>query len=200
MANDDFRIKVELDGESAGGLLDRLGFELGDDATELARELERHHLVVSRDGDELFVYAASPAAAEKARSIIQAELSDLDITAVTGPIEHWLDDEERWDDEAAGDTWEETEVEQGHAPWEVRVELPSHSAARDLADKLEQEGYPVERRWRYLIVGASTKEEAEALAERVHGEVEPGGNLIWETVPGNPFSIFGGMGSSGTPV
>jgi hypothetical protein len=200
MANDDFRIKVELDGESAGGLLDRLGFELGDDATELARELERHHLVVSRDGDELFVYAASPAAAEKARSIIQAELSDLDITAVTGPIEHWLDDEERWDDEAAGDTWEETEVEQGHAPWEVRVELPSHSAARDLADKLEQEGYSVERRWRYLIAGASTKEEAEALAERVHGEVEPGGNLIWETVPGNPFSIFGGMGSSGTPV
>src|SRR6478735_323214 len=91
MANDDFRIKIELDGESAGGLLDRLGFELGDDATELARELERHHLVVSRDGDELFVYAASPAAAEKARSIIQAELSDLDIAAVTGPIEHWLD-------------------------------------------------------------------------------------------------------------
>jgi hypothetical protein len=200
MANDDFRIKIELDGESAGGLLDRLGFELGDDATELARELERHHLVVSRDGDELFVYAASPAAAEKARSIIQAELSDLDITAVTGPIEHWLEDEERWDDEAASDTWEETEVEQGHAPWEVRVELPSHSAARALADKLEQEGYPVERRWRYLIAGASTKEEAEALAERVHGEVEPGGNLIWETVPGNPFSIFGGMGSSGTPV
>ena len=200
MANDDFRIKVELDDESAGGLLDRLGFELGDDATELARELERHHLVVSRDGDELFVYAASPAAAEKARSIIQAELSDLDIAAVTGPIEHWLDDEERWDDEAAGETWEETEVEQGHAPWEVRVELPSHSAARDLADKLEQEGYPVERRWRYLIAGASTKEEAEALAERVHGEAEPGSNLIWETVPGNPFSIFGGMGSSGTPV
>ena len=72
--------------------------------------------------------------------------------------------------------------------------------ARDLADKLEQEGYPVERRWRYLIAGASTKEEAEALAERVHGEVEPGGNLVWETVPGNPFSIFGGMGGSGTPV
>jgi hypothetical protein len=200
MANDDFRIKIELDDDSAGGLLDRLGFELGDDATELAHELERQHLVVSRDGDELFVYAASAAAAEKARSIIQAELSDLDITAVTGPIEHWLEDEERWDDEAASDTWEETEVEQGHAPWEVRVELPSHSAARALADKLEQEGYPVERRWRYLIAGASTKEEAEALAERVHGEVEPGGNLIWETVPGNPFSIFGGMGSSGTPV
>ena len=200
MANDDFRIKVELDDESAGGLLDRLGVELGDDATELARELERHHLVVSRDGDELFVYAASPAAAEKARSIIQAELSDLDIAAVTGQIEHWLDDEERWDDEPATDTWEEAELEQGHAPWEVRVELPSHSAARDLADKLEQEGYPVERRWRYLIAGVSTKEEAEALAERVHGEAEPGSNLVWETVPGNPFSIFGGMGSSGTPV
>jgi hypothetical protein len=200
MAKDDFRIKIELDDDSAGGLLDRLGFELGDDASELASELERQRLVVSRDGDDLFVYAASPAAAEKARSVIQTELSDLDVAAVTGPIEHWLDDEERWDDEPVSDTWEESELEQGHAPWEVRVELPSHSAARDLADRLEQEGYPVERRWRYLIAGASSKEDAEALAERVHGEVEPGGNLIWETVPGNPFAIFGGMGGSGTPV
>ena len=200
MAKDDFRIKIELDDDSAGGLLDRLGFELGDDASELASELERQRLVVSRDGDDLFVYAPSPAAAEKARSVIQTELSDLDVAAVTGPIEHWLDDEERWDDEPVSDTWEESELEQGHAPWEVRVELPSHSAARDLADRLEQEGYPVERRWRYLIAGASSKEDAEALAERVHGEVEPGGNLIWETVPGNPFAIFGGMGGSGTPV
>ena len=57
----------------------------------------------------------------------------------------------------------------------------------------------VERRWRYLIVGAASKEDADALAARVHGEVEPGGELVWETVPGNPFAVFGGLGGSGTP-
>ncbi len=200
MAKDDFRIKIELEDEHASGLLDRLGHELDDEAGELARELEQRHLVVSQDGDELFVYAASPAEAESARAVIQVLLRDLGIIAVTGPVEHWLEDEERWDDEPPGETWEEEELGHGHAPWEVRVELPSHAAARELADTLEQEGYSVERRWRYLIVGASSEEEAVALATRVHGEAEPGGSLVWETVPGNPFAIFGGLGGSGTPI
>jgi hypothetical protein len=199
MAKDDFRIKIEIDDEHAGGLLDRLGLALDEEGRDLAQELEQRRLVVSRDGGELFVYAASPAEAESARSIIQAVLGDLDIAAVTGPVEHWLEDEERWNDEPPSETWEEEELERGHAPWEVRVELPSHAQARDLGDRLEQEGYSVERRWRYLIVGASSKEDAEALAKRVNGEVEPGGGLVWETVPSNPFAIFGGLGGSGTP-
>jgi hypothetical protein len=199
MAKDDFRIKIEIDDEHAGGLLDRLGLALDEEGSDLAQELEQRRLVVSRDGGELFVYAASPAEAESARSIIQAVLGDLDIAAVTGPVEHWLEDEERWNDEPPSETWEEEELERGHAPWEVRVELPSHAQARDLGDRLEQEGYSVERRWRYLIVGASSKEDAEALAKRVNGEVEPGGSLVWETVPSNPFAIFGGLGGSGTP-
>jgi len=200
MAKDDFRIKIEIDDEQAGGLLDRLGLALDEEGSDLAQELEQRRLVVSRDGGELFVYAASPAEAESARSIIQAVLGDLDITALTGPVEHWLEDEERWNDEPPSETWEEEELERGQAPWEVRVELPSHAEARELGDRLEQEGYPVERRWRYLIVGASSKEDAEALAKRVNGEVEPGGGLVWETVPSNPFAIFGGLGGSGTPV
>jgi hypothetical protein len=200
VANDDYRIKIEIDPGEAGGLLERLGLELSDEASELARELEKRRLVVSQDGDELFVYASSPAEAESARSVIQAVLGDLDIAALTGPVEHWLEDEERWDDEPPSDTWEEEELEHGHAPWEVRVALPSHREARELADRLEQEDYPVERRWRYLIVGAGSKEDAEALATRVHGEVEPGGGLVWETVPRNPFALFGGLGGSGTPL
>jgi hypothetical protein len=201
VARDDYRIKIEIDDEQAGGLLETLGLALGDEAGELAQELEKRRLVVSRDGDELFVYAASRDEAEKARSIVQAQLGDLDVAAVTGPVERWLDGEERWDSEPAGDeTWEEDAVERGVAPWEVRVECPSHAQARDLADKLEQDGHSVERRWRYLIVGAATKEDADALAERVHGEVEPGSGLVWETVPGNPFAVFGGLGGSGTPV
>jgi hypothetical protein len=41
---------------------------------------------------------------------------------------------------------------------------------------------------------------AAAPAPRAHGEVEPGGELVWETVPGNPFAVFGGMGGAGTAV
>ncbi|HZR96377.1 MAG TPA: hypothetical protein VFA56_11820 [Gaiellaceae bacterium] len=129
-----------------------------------------------------------------------AELRDNEVTAVTGPVERWLDEEDRWSDEPRTETWEEEELERGFAPWEVRVTLASHGEAQQLADRLEAEGYPVERRWQYLIVGAASREDADALAGRIHGEVEPGGELVWETVPGNPFAIFGGLGSSGTPT
>jgi hypothetical protein len=197
---DDWRIRIKIEDDQAPGLLERLGLELGDEASELARELEKRRLAVSYDDDEVFVYASAPGEAERARAVIQAELRDLGVAAVTGPVEHWLEDEERWDDEPPDETWEEDELERGYAPWEVRVSCTSHREARELADQLEQEGYSVERRWRHLIVGTASKEEAGALAARLHGEVEPGGEVIWETVPGNPFAIFGGLGGSGTPL
>jgi hypothetical protein len=196
---DDWRIHIEVGGE-ADGLLDRLGDALGGEAAELAGELEKRRLAVSRDGDELFVYAGSRAGAERARDVIAAVLQAEKIDAKTSAIEHWLDAEDRWDDDPPGETWEEEELERGYAPWEVRVTLPSHREARALAETLEGEGYSVDRRWRYLIVGTASKEDAETLASRVHGEVEPGGDLVWETVPGNPFAVFGGLGSAGTPV
>ena len=195
---DDWRIHITVKGES-DGLLDRLGNTLGGEAGELAEELEQRRLAVSRDGDELFIYAASPSEAARAGEIVDAVLREESIDATVSPVEHWLEAEERWDDEPKGDTWEEDELERGYAPWEVRVALPSRREARTLAETLEGEGYSVERRWQYLIVGTASKEDAEALAQRVHGEVEPGGELVWETVPGNPFAVFGGLGSSGTP-
>jgi hypothetical protein len=196
---DDWRIHITVAGES-DGLLDRLGNTLGGEAGELAEELEQRRLAVSRDGDELFIYTASRNEAVRAGEIVDAVLREESIEATVSPVEHWLEAEERWDDEPKGDTWEEDELERGYAPWEVRVALPSRREARTLAETLEGEGYSVERRWQYLIVGTASKEDAEALAERVHGEVEPGGELVWETVPGNPFAVFGGLGSSGTPV
>ena len=197
---DDWRIRITIEDDQAPGLFERLGLELGDEASELARELEKARLAVSYDDDQVFVYASLPAEAERARAVIQAELRDLGIAAVTGQVEHWLEDEERWDDEPPDETWEEDELERGYAPLEVRISCESHRAARELAEQLEQEGSSVERRWRHLIVGTASKEEADALAARLHGEVEPGGELVWETVPGNPFAIFGGLGGSGTPL
>ena len=194
MAADDWRIRITVE-DHAGGLLDRLGDALGGEAAELAQELEQRRLAVSRDGDELFVYAASQAEAERASEIVATVVKEDGIEAKTSKIEHWLEAEERWDDEPKGETWEAEELDRGYAPWEVRVALPSHHEARTLADTLEREGYSVERRWRYLIVGSDSKENADALAQRVHGEVEPGGEVVWETVPGNPFAVFGGLGS-----
>ena len=190
--SDDWRIHISV--KDDGGLLDRLGLELNDEAAELAEELKERRLAVSRDGDELFVYADTQAAAARARDVIEAVLRAEEIEAETSAVEHWLDDEDRWDNDPPGETWEEEELDRGHAPWEVRVALPSHADARTLAEQLESEGYGVVRRWKYLIVGTASKEDADALAERVHGKVEPGGNLVWEVVPGNPFAIFGGLG------
>jgi hypothetical protein len=199
VASDDYRVRVDLpEEENASGLLSRLG--LGSWADELAQELEGRRLVVSQDEDELFVYAASAAQAEQARAIIEREVAEEGVAATVGPVEHWLHDEERWDDEPREPSPEEELLEEGIAPWEVRVELDSHHVAAELADRLEGEGYGVVRRFRYLLVGAATKEEADELATRLHGEVEPSSALVWENVPQNPFVIFGGLGGSGTPL
>ena len=191
---DDYRIRIEIDEEGGRGFLERLGLSLGGEASELARDLESRRLAVSQDGEEVFVYAGSRQEAERARSVVQAELRDNEIAAVTGPVEHWLDEEERWDDEPPGETWEEEELDRGFAPWEVRVECSSRHEARKLAEQLEADGYKPERRFQYLIVGTASREDADALATRVHGEVEPGGELVYEVEPANPFAIFGGMG------
>ena len=199
MARDDYRIRVELpEEENASGLLSRLG--LGSWADELAQELEGRRLVVSQDEGELFVYAASAAEAAQARAIVESEVAEEGVEATVGPVEHWLHDEERWDDEPREPSAEEELLEEGVAPWEVRVELDSHHDAAALADRLETEGYGVVRRFRYLVVGAATKEEADELAARLHGEVEFSSAYVWETVPQNPFVVFGGLGGTGTPL
>jgi hypothetical protein len=199
VAGDDYRIRVELPKEeNSSGLLSRLG--LGSWTDELAHELEGRRLAVSEDENELFVYAASPVEAEKARAIVETVVGEEGLDARIGSVEHWLHDEERWDDEPPEPTPDEELLEEGIAPWEVRVELDSRGEAEELAERLEAEGYGVVRRFRYLIVGAATKEEADELATRLHGEVEPSSAFVWENVPQNPFVVFGGLGGAGTPL
>jgi len=193
--NDDWRIRIEL-GEAvhADTLLGRLGLDLGsDEAQRLAKELQGHRLAVSNDEDTVFVYVDSAAQADQARKIVEAELEDEGIEAEV-ITERWLPDDERWSGEPTQETWEQEVIDQGHAPWEVRVELPSHEEADELADELQREGFDVLRRWRYLIIGAGSEEEARALARRVHGDAEPGGEVVWEVAPQNPFAVFGGLG------
>jgi len=198
---DDWRIRVELEEGNAERLLERLGLDLSFEARELAEELEGRRLVVSRDDDTLFVYAGSRTEAERARAVVQAELLELGAEGRAGPIEHWLAEEERWDDEPPQQFEAEQDVlEQGLSPWEVRLETASPHEAEALAGKLEAEGASVVRRDRYVLVGADSEEEARELAKRLHGEAEASGELVYETLPQNPFVIFGGLGGSGTPL
>jgi hypothetical protein len=126
---------------------------------------------------------------------VHAIVREQNADAEVSPVERWLDDEDRWDDEPPGEDWEAEELDEGFAPWEVRVDAGSRHAANELAEQLEAEGYRPMRRWSYLVVGTASREDADALAARLHGRVEPGGELVWETRPGNPFVIFGGLGA-----
>ncbi len=196
MSNDDWRIRVELeqDGDQGADFFERLTGGLGDEAKELAKALAGDRLAVSRDDNELFVYASTKIQAEHAHAVIEAELRRDGFAAKVSLVERWLEKEERWDDEPKDETWEEEAVEHGWAPWEVRVGCNSHREAIALAERLESEGYRPVRRWRYLIVGAETREDAEALANRVHGEVEPGGEVAWNEAADagviSPFRLF----------
>jgi hypothetical protein len=191
MANDDWRFTVEVKGadEIAGKLV-----ELGDEARKLAEDLRGRRLSVSADGETLFVYSATRGDAERAQAIVEAEFRARGVSSEISRIEHWLDAEERWDDEPPTETWEEEELEEGYAPWEVRAECRSRDEARTLAATLESEGYRPIRQSHYLIVGTASRDDAEALAQRLHGEVEAGGAVVLEAEPSNPFAVFGGLG------
>lgn len=194
MAHDDWRIRIELpDEEGARGLLERLGLARSD-ADELAAELRAHRLAVSQDGDTVFVYASTGMQAEQASRIVEQELTDEGLTPSRFVTERWLRDEDRWDDEPDQPDVEEELLERGYAPWEVRVETKTLGEADELAEQLRDEGYDVSRTFTYVIAGTASREEAVELARRVHGQVEPGGELVHEVLPQNPFAVFGGLG------
>jgi hypothetical protein len=194
VAHDDWRIRIELpDEEGARGLLERLGLARSD-AEELADELREHRLAVSQDGDTVFVYAATGMQAEQASRIVEEELEEAGVTPNRLVTERWLRDEERWNDDPHQPDVEEELLERGYAPWEVRVEARSLQEAHDLAEQLRAEGYDVSRTFTYVIAGAESREQASELARRIHGRVEPGGELVYEVQPQNPFAVFGGLG------
>jgi len=195
MAQDDWRIRIELpDEDGARGLFERLGLARRD-AEDLADELREQRLAVSQDGNTVFVYAASGMQAEQASRIIEQDLQDDGLTPTRLVTERWLPDEDRWDDEPKQPDVEEDLLERGYAPWEVRVECKTLREAHDLAEQLRAEGYGVSRTFTFVIAGTENREQAVELARRIHGEVEPGGELVYEVQPQNPFAVFGGLGT-----
>ncbi len=224
--HDEFRIEVEVPPERAHRLLDELRSlergALGDLSTP-------QHVAVSHEHGHVFLYADSEQDASAARAALETILAKLQIDAIPA-ARRWHQEQERWEDVSAPlsttaaeyaadrrstespigqhERLEQTEeAEQsepaGRVEWEVRVTLPTHHDAREFAERLQSEGYPLRRHWRHLQLGARGEDDANSLAARLRveapaeSEIEVEGDAAdaWAevTAPARPFSIFGGM-------
>jgi hypothetical protein len=146
-------------------------------------------VIVTRDGPHVFLYAGGEAEAREAERVM-GELVDASEVSAVVSLTRWHPVEEAWRDASEplpGTGSERAEelrrheaaelrevAEEGEYDWEVRVELESHRDTVALARRLEGEGLPVVRRWRYLLVGALTEERAGELSERVLAEAPTG--------------------------
>jgi hypothetical protein len=216
---DDFRLAVEFQDE--GSLL-HFGHSLRErEFTKELREQLGDGVVVTRDGPHVFLYASTLEQARAAEKAVREELDRLEVEAEVSPLLRWHPIEERWEDasapmpqtgeevEAERRRWEEQQTKEaralGYAEWEVRVDLPGHADAVKLAERLEQEGInPIIRRWKYLLIGTASEDDARALAERIRAEAPEGADVKaeassaigWEATGSNPFASFGAFGPS----
>ncbi len=166
------------------------------------REVEddvRHRLggnvAVGAGDGQIFLYADTESAARQAEQVARGVLADDGITAEF-TLQRWHPVEEQWEspDVALPQTEAERAAERerleaaetadslasGTAQWQARAELPSHRAAVALAGKLAGEGWPVVRRWRFLVIGVSNQDEASELAEHIRQEAPAGATVTAE--------------------
>ncbi|MFZ2043511.1 MAG: hypothetical protein WAV12_05895, partial [Trebonia sp.] len=141
-----------------------------------------HRVVRSVDGPTVFLYAGTEDTAREADRVVREVLTQQQLSAEF-TLDRWHPLEEEWEDVSVPmpDTVEQRAAEHQHlvdyeteeslaagqAGWEVRVELPSHHKAVELAERLQAEGRPVIRRWKYLVLGANNEDDARSLAEAI---------------------------------
>ena len=215
---DDYRLQIIFEDE--GSIL-HFGRNLHEREFEQElREQLAEGVVVTHDGNEVFLYASTPEQAQAAERAVREVLEHQGVTAEVSPVMRWHPVEERWEDatkplpstaaevEAEHERQEQQEAEEtselGYAEWEVRIDLPSHRAAVELAERLDAEGItPIVRRWKYILIGTATDEDAKELARRLEAVVPEGATvkaeasaaIAWELTSGNTFgSLFGGFG------
>lgn len=205
MADDDWRVTVTLHDEAhVGRALQSLReHEVEDD---VRRRLGRR-VAVSADGPRVFLYAGTEDAAREADRVVRDVLAQRDLGADFA-LDRWHPAEEEWQDaevplpqsdEQRAAEHQRLEAEEtqeslatGHAQFEVRVELPSHHAAVALADRLQAEGRPVIRRWKFLVLGANDSDDARDLAQVIKQEVPAGATVqVEEAGPLLPFAQYG---------
>ena len=213
--HDEFRVTVEVLPEQAQEVLDALKAVERDDEHGAPSP---QHVAVTHQGGHLFLYCDSDDETAQARTTLERILAEKHIPAQASSW-RWHPEEDRWEDASlplpstpAEHAVEHERLEQletqeseraGRPEWEVRVTLPTHHDARDFAQRLMAEGYPLRRHWRHLQLGTRDEDEARILAERLQAEAPAGSSVevegaawqAWVTLggPARPFTIFGGL-------
>jgi hypothetical protein len=193
---DDWRVTVtfrdEADVEQA--VLSVREHEVEDDM----RSRLGHRVAMSVDGPAVFLYAGTEDTAREADRVVREVLAQHQMSAEFR-LDRWHPLEEEWEDVSVPmpDTAEQRAAEHqrlvdaetqqslaaGQAGWEVRVDLPSHRRAVELAERLQAEGRPVIRRWKYLVVGVNNEDDASALAEAIGQEIPAKASVHIQAVP-----------------
>lgn len=188
--SDEWRAEVDLDDSEHG-------YNLGERLRSLpldeqAKERLGGRAVVTRDGGRMFVYTASEDAAREAVQVVRTLLDEDELTA-TVALTRYHPLEGAWKDASIPlpetDAEQQAELERkeaaglaeaskhGEFPWEVRLDFGSLEDAVGEESRLADEGLSVHRRWRHLMVGAPTEEDANALAERLRSRVAGAENV-----------------------
>jgi hypothetical protein len=205
VADNDWRVTVKLhDQAHAGRALQSLReHEVEND---VRRQLG-HRVAVSADGSRVFLYAGTETAAREADRVVREVMAQRNIGADFA-VDRWHPAEAEWRDadvampqtdeqrQAEHQRLEDTETREslatGHPQWEVRVELPSRHDAAALAARLQAEGRPVIRRWKFLVLGANDEDEANDLARVIKQEAPAAASVHAEEVgPLLPFAQYG---------
>jgi hypothetical protein len=194
-SREEWRVEVHLDRDEHANTLSGALHDLQLD--DEARKRLGGSVIVTRDGPYVFIYAWHEEGAQEAERVVKDIMNDEGLVGEVRrtrwhPIaEEWKDAEEPLpEDEAAragemreaeAEGWRETGY--GEYPWEVVIELPHIRDTFKLAEQLRLEGLPVERHFRYLLVGATSEDDAVELGKRLEAEVPEGGRV---GIRGNP--------------
>jgi len=187
MHDDDWRVEIDLDDEEHGfGLGERLRAH---DLDDEARKRLGGRVVVTKDGPRVFLYAGQEQEAREAERVARELVAAENLTADIA-VTRWHPVEEAWKDASIplpqtseGEQEElrlkeEQAEREGSHDWLAVIALPGRAEAAEIEERLEGEGLPVHRRWRYVTVDVATEEQAEELASRLRDEL-PGEPEIW---------------------
>jgi hypothetical protein len=180
---DEWRVEVALDRDQHADTLSGSLHDLRLD--DEARKLLGGSVIVTRDGPFVFVYAWHEESAREAERVVK---DIMDHEKLVGEVrlmrwhplaEEWKDAHEPLPEDEAARAEEMREAEAqgiretgyGEYPWEVVIELPHIRDTHRLAGRLRLEGLPVKRRFRYLLVGATSEDDAIEIGKGLEGEV-----------------------------
>ena len=183
----DWRVTISLTGQAH---VEQARQSISEQEVEQdVRQRLGRNIVVGAGDSQIFLYAGTELAATEAERTAREVLGQLGIEAEFA-LHRWHPIEEEWQspDVAMPQTEAERQAEHqrledaetahsvaaGSALWQARAELESHREAVALAHKLQGEGHPVVRRWKFLVAGANNEDEAQALAEHIRQEAPPG--------------------------